>query len=119
MEDIEFSYIGEEETLDDNLDLNEDYEVRTVRVNSEGKKIRGKDMSWVKKINFNNPKAYEDSNVLEELKENYAVKRKREYDYATVHNYVCKYFYRSQYLPCQKEIRIVFPSDRNILNCNC
>ena len=67
MEDIEFSYIGEEETLDDNLDLNEDYEVRTVRVNSEGKKIRGKDMSWVKKINFNNPKAYEDSNVLEEL----------------------------------------------------
>ena len=111
MEDIEFSYIGEEETLDDNLDLNEDYEVRTVRVNSEGKKIRGKDMSWVKKINFNNPKAYEDSNVLEELKENYAVKRKREYDYATVHNYVCKYFYRSQYLPCQKEIRIVFPSD--------
>ena len=47
MEDIEFSYIGEEETLDDNLDLNEDYEVRTVCVNNEGEKVRGKDMSWV------------------------------------------------------------------------
>ena len=43
MEDIEFSYIGEEEQLDDNdLNLNEDYEVRTVRVNKDGKKIRGK-----------------------------------------------------------------------------
>ena len=74
-------------------------------------KIRGKDLSWVKKISFNNPKAFEESNVIEELKENYAVKRKRKYDYAAVHNYVCKYYYRSQYLPCKKEIRIVFPSD--------
>ena len=109
MEDIEFSYIGEEETLDD--DLNDDYEVRTVRVNKDGKKIRGKELSWVKKINFNNPTAFEQSNVIEELKDNYTVKRKREYEYATVHNYVCKYFQRSQYLPCQKEIRIVFPAD--------
>ena len=59
----------------------------------------------------NNPKAYEESNLIEGLKENYAVKRKREYEYAVVHNYVCKFSKRSQYLPCQKEIRIVFPSD--------
>ena len=85
----EFSYIGEEETLDD--DQNEDYEVRTVCVNNEQKKVCGNDVTWVKKINFNNPKAFEDSNVIEELREHYAVKRKRDYDYATVHNYVCKY----------------------------
>ena len=48
---------------------------------------------------------------MEELKENYTSKRRREYEYATVHNYVCKYSQRSQYLPCKKEIRIVFPSD--------
>ena len=40
MENIEFSYIGEEETLNDNLDFNEDYEVRSVRVNNEGKNQR-------------------------------------------------------------------------------
>ena len=82
--DIEFSYIGEEETLDDDDNLNEDYEVRTVRENNEGKKVRGKDLTWVKKVNFNNPKAFEESNVVEELREHYAVKRKRDYDYATV-----------------------------------
>ena len=51
--------------------LNEDYEVRTVRVNNDGKKVRGKDLTWVKKIIFNNPKAFEESNIVEELKEHY------------------------------------------------
>ena len=110
MDDIEFSYIGEEDTLDDD-NLNEDFEVRTVRVNKDGKKVRGKDLNWTKKCNYNNPKTFEDSNILDELKENYLIKRRREYEYATVHNYVCKYSQREKFLPCRKEIRIVFPSD--------
>ena len=55
-DDIEISYIGEEEAIDDvdnNEDLNEDYEPRSIRVNSNGKKVRGKDLHWTKKINFN------------------------------------------------------------------
>ena len=85
MEDIEFSYIGEEEQLDDNdLNLNEDYEVRTVRVNKDGKKIQGKDLSWARKMNFNNPKSFEESNIMEELKENYTSKRRRDYEHATM-----------------------------------
>jgi len=39
-DDIEISYIGEEEAFDDadnNEDLNEDYEPRSIRVNSNGK----------------------------------------------------------------------------------
>ena len=63
MDDIEFSYIGEEDTLDDD-NLNEDFEVRTVRVNKDGKKLRGKDLNWTKKCNYNNPKTFEDSNCL-------------------------------------------------------
>ena len=66
-DDIEISYIGEEEAID-NVDsneyLNEDYEPRSIRVNSNGKngklgkKLRGKDLHWTKNINFNNAKIW-------------------------------------------------------------
>ena len=57
MDEIEFNYINEGETLDNNL--NDDYKVWTVHVNKDGKKIRGKDLSWVRKMNFNFPKTFE------------------------------------------------------------
>ena len=58
-DDIDISYIGEEEAIDDTY-----------------KKVRGKDLYWTKKINFNNGKQYKDSNVVEDLEENYTLKRK-------------------------------------------
>ena len=48
-DDSEISYIGEEEATDDvdnNEDLNEDYEPRSIRENSNGKKVLGKDLHW-------------------------------------------------------------------------
>ena len=51
-DDIEISYIGEEEATDDvdyNEDLNEDYEHR---------QVRGKDLHWTKNINFNNARIW-------------------------------------------------------------
>ena len=42
MEDIEFEYTGEDEALEETYDLNEDFERRKVRINHDGKKIRGK-----------------------------------------------------------------------------
>ena len=50
MEDIEFEYIGEDEALEETSDLNEDFERMTVRINRDGKKIRGKDFSCTPKI---------------------------------------------------------------------
>ena len=61
MDDIEINYIGEEEGIEESEELNDNYESRTVRVNKDGKKIRGKDMFWTKKMSFNNPREYEGS----------------------------------------------------------
>ena len=61
---------SEDEAIDDvdnNEDLNEDYEPRSIRVNSNGKKVLGKDLHWTKKINFNNAMQYKDSNIVEDL----------------------------------------------------
>ena len=57
---------------------------------------------------FNNMPA---SNFLVELKETHTSKRKREYEYAKVHNYVCKYFQKKGFIHWQQETRIIFPSD--------
>ena len=115
MVDIEFNYIGEDdsaEQVEDLIeDLNEDYEPRSTRVNAEGKRIRGTDLVWRKMMNFNTPEAFLESNLLEEIKEIYTIKRKREHESHEVHNYVCKFSQRQKFLPCKKLLRVVFPSD--------
>ena len=69
MVDFEFDYFGEEEGIEESEEFTDDYERRSVRVHRDGKKIRGKDMFWTKKIRFNNPREYEASNIIQELNE--------------------------------------------------
>ena len=64
MVDFEFNYFGGEEGIEESEEFTDDYERRSVRVNRDGKKIRGKDMFWTKKIRFNNPREYEASNII-------------------------------------------------------
>ena len=64
-DDIEISYIGKEEAIDDvddNEDLNEDYEPQ-----QESPRQGSSLLHWTKKINFNNAKQYKDSNIVEDL----------------------------------------------------
>ena len=68
MDDFEFNYFGEEEGIEESEEFTDDYERRSVRVNRDGKKIRGKDMFWTKKMRFNNPRD-EASNIIQELKD--------------------------------------------------
>ena len=43
---LSFQEFGNNEASDEELDLNEDYSRKTVRVNIHGKKIRGADLEW-------------------------------------------------------------------------
>ena len=111
MDDIEIKYFGEEDGMEGSGETTDDFERRRVRVNEDGKKIRGKDMFWTKKIRFNHPREYEASNIIKELNEEYTRKRISEFAYGRVFNYVCKFSQKTGYLPCRKEIRIIFPSN--------
>ena len=116
MDDFELSYIGEsanqeELNVDQEDNLNEDFEPQSTNVNEEVKRIRGIDMVWTKKVNFNTPEAFLESNILDEIKETYTSKRKREHETHKVHNYVCHFSQRQRFLPCKKQLRILFPSD--------
>ena len=48
----------------DQDDLNEDFEPC---VNVEGKQIQGTDIVWTKKVNFNTPETFLESNILDEI----------------------------------------------------
>ena len=84
MDNFEFNYFGEEEVIEESEEFTDDYERRSVRVHRDGKKIRGKDMFWTKKIRFNNPREYEASNIIQELNEGYTRKRISEFEYGTM-----------------------------------
>ena len=113
MDDIQFQYYGDisDEAVDAEENQNEDYEVRTVRVNEQGQKIRGRDLSWQKKISFNNMDQYNESALYEELKDNFTRKRMEDFEYGECYNYVCKFNKKTGYLHCQKKMRIIFPAD--------
>ena len=64
MYDFEFSYIGESADQDD---LNEDFQPCKICVNVEGKQIQGTDTVWIKKVNFNTPETFLESNILDEI----------------------------------------------------
>ncbi len=51
----------------DQDDLNEDFEPWSTCVNVEGKQIQGTDIVWTKKVNFNTPETFLESNILDEI----------------------------------------------------
>ena len=112
MDDIELQYYGEDEGLDNNEEsIEEDLETREIRVNNDGKRVRGKDKKWVQKFSFSSAELYLDSDFLKELKEKYTLKRNNDLEYGEVHHYICKFAQKKRYFPCQHEYKVIFPSN--------
>ena len=78
-------------------------------MNEKGKRVRGKDMIWKDLETFPTVDLYKESEVFKEIAEEFTQKRYRDWDYGEVYNYVCKYSRRGGFLPCEKEIKVVFP----------
>ena len=90
--DLSFQEFGNNEASDEELDLNEDYSRKTVRVNIHGKKIRGADLEWRLKYKFLSASEYFESQLYVEIKEMFTRKRKNDdLCHGDVHHYVCKY----------------------------
>ena len=111
--DISFQCVDEEEeTFDDsNANLNADYQPRSVRVNEQKKKHRGKDLDWVPKTTFLNAGEYHNSDLFADLKKNFTLRRKHELEYGESHQYTCKFARKTHYLSCPHEVKVIFPCD--------
>ena len=101
----DFSDAGEEVTNKVNTVNNH---VR--RVNKNGVKVRGPDKDWVEVSRFPNAEEFEGSDIAKTLKKDFSRRKNREFDYADVQMYECKYSRKVGYKPCPLKMRISFLS---------
>ena len=90
--DSEFSDAGEENDppeafIDDSSN----------KVNKNGVKVRGPDKDWVEVERFSNAEEYDKSEVASKLKREFSCRKNREYEYADVLEYECKFKRRVGY----------------------
>ena len=109
--DISFHCIDEASDNEADEELNADYYRRTARVNDCGKKVRGRDLIWNQKIKYLNAKEFEESQVWQEIKDDFTIKRKHSLEYGDTEHYVCKFARKKRYTPCPYELKIIYPSD--------
>lgn len=103
--DSEFSDAGEENDppeafIDDSSN----------KVNKNGVKVRGPDKDWVEVERFSNAEEYDKSEVASKLKREFSCRKNREYEYADVLEYECKFKRRVGYKPCPLKMRVSFLS---------
>ena len=99
--DSEFSDIGEEAP----------YPPTSSQPNDRVKKVkkkatRGKDVDWEDDEKLADAKALEESVLFSDIKEKFSLRKNREFAYADVQGYECKFSRRNGYLPCPLKYRV-------------
>ena len=82
-------------------------EKRKSKVNSKGQKVRGEAQSWVEIFRFKNTKEYKDSDIAKKLEKEFSCRKSREFEYADVSEYECKFRRRVGFLPCPWRIKVM------------
>ena len=82
-------------------------ESRSARTNHEGTKVRGQAKSWVELFKFKNANEYKASDIAKKLKEEFSCRKNREFEYADVAEYECKFRRRVGFLPCPWRLKVM------------
>ena len=78
--------------------------------NVNGKTIRGPDKCWIELQKFENSEAFKCSDLFKKIETDFTKRKTREYVYADVLEYSCKFTRRTGFLPCPWTLRVVYPS---------
>ena len=92
---------------------------RTSKVNSLGKKVRGKDIEWIEVARYSTILEYKESLVYKEIKEKFSCMRKRSPEYADTEHFVCKFSRKVGYVPCPVQYMVVFYSHNDEVSVAC
>ena len=103
LDDADFCDIGEETN---DIGENEETNEATGRVNTNGVKVRGPDLSWIEVKRFPNVSEFSKSEYPEKFKSEFSLRKKREYDWADVYEYDCKFKRRIGFLPCSLKMKL-------------
>ena len=93
--DSDYSDAGELEQCEEEEPL-----ARVAKVNSNGVKVRGKDIVWEEIHHFENANEYMESEIAKKIEKEFTARKQREYSYADVKMYNCKFSRKVGYLPC-------------------
>ena len=75
-----------------------------------GKITRGKDMSWILVKEFDDAPQFYSSDLAKKIKKEFTAARKRQFQYAEVTEYRCKFARKKHYQPCPWKLRVLFLS---------
>ena len=113
--------VGSTTSFDNSDDEFEDVTINTVssasilgegQLNSvvNGKVTRGKDISWIVLREFETASAFLDSDIAKKIFKEFTTSRKRQFLYAQVTEYRCKFARKKKFQPCPWKIRVLFLS---------
>ena len=90
------------------LEESENFVARDIRVNGQGQTVRGKDVDWVEVKRVATAKEYVDSDIGKKIVEEFTSRKSREFDYADVKIYHCRYSRRVGFKPCPWMFKVSF-----------
>ena len=109
--DISFQCLDADEAIEENANEESDQVTVTVRINSNGKNVRGRDIDWKEKVTYASAKEYHDSPLFTDIKDQYTLKRKHDLEYGESQHFTCKFARRKKYVKCTHEYKIIFPAE--------
>ena len=111
--DISFQCLDADDAIED---ANEESVTVTVRVNANGKNVRGRDIDWKEKVSYASAQEYHDSPLFTEIKDQYTLKRKHDLEYGESQHFICKFARRKKFVKCTHEYKIIFPAvDQSVI----
>ena len=82
----------------------------SVRVVNGGKPVRGKEISWITIKEFDDAPEFHASDLHKKIAKEFTASRKRQFEYAEVTEYRCKFARKKRFLPCPWRIRVLMLS---------
>ena len=99
-------------TAHEQSDESDDSEAISVggKVVKNGKFVRGKDVVWTEVAAFNTAPDYFASDLSKKISNDFTASRKRQFNYAEIIEYRCKYARKLGFLSCPIKMRVLFMS---------
>ena len=101
-DDDDFMFLNEEQNEVEDIPEVLAANVREIRVNGKGQKVRGKDLEWIPRSSFSSNETFKESEIYKDLRAGFTLKRKGDSEAGFMETYICRYSRRMGYIRCPK-----------------
>ena len=113
--DEDYQDVGQTAQDEQVQDVGQTTQDEQAQTNSDGKRVRGKDIEWVDSEQFENIEEFHNSSIFQNLKTDFVCRRKREPEYADTEHYNCKFARNVGFLPCEFQFKVNYLSTCDIV----